>query len=547
MKFFAAALILLFVLLTVNAGAQNAVPEDTKIQVKYISAENVYLDQGKAAGLMLGDTLMVAGQNQTTVNIIVEHLSEYSASCRIIKGNSADLEPGMEVRRISERAVSRPPAQLSGDTTGEKSNIPARTIPVRQNRRTRSGYSDMRITGSISLQYYDWNDLSSANLDFSQPTMRFNIRGRRLWGRDYSFRIKTRTRHNQRVRRLNENAPENEWRNRIYEASFSYHDENAVVNYQLGRIISNKFSGVGYIDGGLLQYNLSTSSHMGIFAGTQPEWQYADFQTSIQKYGVYYNYQKGEYSGQRLESTVAAAGEYHGSTVSREFIYLQNNYNRGRRWSFYQSAELDINRGWRKERTGNQLSLTNLFVTGRYYPLEWIGLGLMYDNRKNYQTYETRTIADSLFDDALRQGLRGTLSLQLPNNLRIFSNFGMRKRETDRQYTWSYAGGLSKINLIIRGLSAFINGAGFSNFFTRGFNYSLRFNKDIGRYVDADFSAGGYQYDLKASGTGRNNRWVRLGGRLNLLRHFFFSGQYEWNDGDDLQGNRMLLEGGYRF
>jgi hypothetical protein len=171
----------------------------------------------------------------------------------------------------------------------------------------------------------------------------------------------------------------------------------------------------------------------------------------------------------------------------------------------------------------------------------------MYDNRQNYLTYQTRTIADSLFDDALRQGIRGTLTLILPDNYRLFGNFGIRKRETDVETTKSFSGGLSKVNFLIPNLRIYLNMAGFSNFYTDGFNYSIMVGKYLGHRLHVDFALGGNQYNLKADATDRRNQWVRINVLSDLVYRLFLSGHYEYDWGDDVNGHRILFEIGYRL
>jgi len=536
--------VFVYVLLTIIylnlLPAQNT--QSQVYQVKYISAENVYLDAGKLQGLNVGDRLLIKRDGQTVAEIEVKYASDHSASCSIIN-STLSIKAGD--RAFIHKSTAEPDTILvSPVIKGSQSEIQKDTKPTTppSSRRKRSPFS-----GTVSLQYYYWKDLYETQLDFSQPTLRLSLRGRQLWGKDYNLRIRARLRHNQRARSLNTNAPEQEWRNRVYEISFSYDNTNAPVNYQIGRIISNKFSGVGYIDGVLLQFNASTNFHIGIFGGSQPQWQYSSFQTSIQKYGAYLNYVSGDYSGGRFESTLAAAGEYHGSTVSREFIYFQNSFYLSRKWTVFQSAEVDLNRSWRKDIAGESVSLTNLFVSAQWNILSNLMVGAMYDNRQNYLTYETRSLADSLFDEALRQGLRGTVTLILPQNYRLFGNFGIRKRETDTETTKSYAAGLSKINFLIPNMRLNLNAAGFSNFFTNGLNYSLIVGKYFGNRFNLDMAYGGYLYSLKADNSNRTNRWVRINLLTDLIKKIFLSGQYEYDWGDDMKGHRVLVEIGYRL
>jgi len=529
----------LIILLFSSLFAQN----NSTFRVKYLSAEYVYLDAGRTQGIETGDTLIIKKDNLDYAQLEVVYTSDYSSSCKIITAKGS-IKAGDIAQFKTNKEKSE--AGKTDETTKPVTEV-TKTPSKYLNRVQKRNKSDFRLRGNISAQYYYWKDLDRTDLNFSQPTMRLNLYGSNLWNRSYHFRVKVRTRYNDRARRLNAEVPKTEWRNRIYEFSFSYDDENAFLNYKLGRIISNQFSGVGYIDGLLLQQKVSQNFRTGVFAGTQPDWQYADLQTSIQKYGAYLTYLQGNYGSNRYESTMALTGEYHSSTVSREYIYLQNNFYLRQKWSVYQSMELDYNRSWRKERTNQTFSLSNLYISGRWEVNSWASVGLMYDNRKNYQTYETRTIADSLFDNAMRQGLRGTVSLLLPANYRFFGNFGVRKRETDTNYTYSYGAGLNKVNFLVRGMRIFLNGAGFSNFFTQGVNYSFTIGKYFRNNLNLDFGFGGYTYQLKAGNTNRNNQWGRISTMANIYYRFYINGQYEYNWGDDINGHRVLLELGYRF
>jgi len=534
-------LTLLFTIIYVTPSPAQDIKSQV-YRVKYISAENVYLDAGKMNGLQVGDQLVIKREGRIVAEIEVKYVSDHSASCSIVH-SKLTIKAGdrvyLQKSTATEDTLSMTPI-LSEDRPDKLQDNQMESAASQKRRRS-------PFSGTVSLQYYYWKDLYETQLDFSQPTLRLSLRGRQLWGKDYNLRVRARLRHNQRARALNSNAPEQEWRNRVYEVSFSYDNIHSPINYQLGRIISNKFSGVGYIDGILLQYNASVNFHAGIFGGSQPQWQYSNFQTSIQKYGAYLHYNTGDYSGGRFESTLAAAGEYHGSTVSREFIYFQNSFYLSQKWTVFQSAEVDLNRSWRKEVAGKNISLTNLFISAQWNILSHLMVGAMYDNRQNYLTYETRTLADSLFDEALRQGLRGTVTLILPQNYRLFGNFGIRKRETDTETTKSYAAGLSKTNFLLPSMRIYLNAAGFSNFFTRGLNYSLLVGRYLGNRMNLDIAYGGYLYSLKADNSNRTNRWVRVNMLTDLIGRFFLSGQYQYDWGDDMKGHRVLFEIGYRF
>jgi hypothetical protein len=508
-------------------------------EVKYISGENIYIDAGIADSLMVGDRLEVRRGDSVVAELEIVFAAENSASCKLLT-LEARVAAGDRVYIGSKIERPQTPAPVIAEEKTVSTQQQPDSLPIKPRAQK------ARISGGIAVQLHKWDDRSASNLDFSQPSFRINFKANRLWGKDLSLNLRVTTRYNQRSREYSPDVPKTEWRNRIYQLSFGYANDLAPFSLEVGRVISNKMSGVGYIDGMIIQKGID-NFHVGAFAGTQPEWQYSDFQTSLQKYGGYINYTGGDFQSNRLESTVAAAGEYHGSTVSRELLYIRNNITLGGRWNIYQSAEIDFNRSWKKEKLGESINLTNLYVSGRGKFADWLSAGLSFDNRRNYWTYETRTLADSLFDDVLRKGFRADISLRPLRNYFLFGNFGFHKRGVDEGSTYSYSFGLNKTNLFSVRQSINAQFAGFTGPFTDGYNYSIRFNRTIRRGDMISFGYGAYIYKFGNNGNNRTNDWIQVSGQFDIYRRLYSSATYEYNMGDDTKGNRVIAELGYRF
>lgn len=512
--------------------AQTAVKD---FKVKYISVDNIYLDSGATDGLTIGDTIQVMRSSQKIALLKVVYVAAHSASCQILSKKQDIVIGDIARAQIKKNEES----QVSLDTGRRQRKFETNGLKKKK--------SKTRVSGYLSLQWYQYTDLANDNrYDFSQPTLRFKLNAKKLWDDEYYFRVKLRSRYNDRTRRYNSNVPQSEWRNRLYEVSFSYENKASALNYKAGRIISNKFSGLGYIDGLLLQHNITEKFGWGIFGGTQPEWQYSEFQTSFQKYGAFVSYEKGDYSTSRFETTLAAAGAYHGSTVSREFLYLQNSFNQGRKWNIYQSLELDVNRDWRKRKTGESLSMTGLYLSSRYYLTDDLSWSLSYDNRKNYYTYESRTLADSLFDDAFRQGARTSLSLRIARQYRLSASFGIRKRESG-DASYSYRSALNAVNVFNSTVTASMRFLGFSNLYTEGINPSVSLSKYFNGGHSLRLNYGNYMYSLKTNNSNRENQFAGLDGQLELPLHMYVSSSLQYDWGDDSKGYRLFAELGYRF
>jgi len=506
-------------------------------KIKYISSEFVYIDAGSKQGISIGDSLEVFRNNKKIARLKVVYTAGYSASCQIID-QQMTLQVGDPVtHRMTEKSdvVNAPFKEQRQRTFDNNETKDRKTFQT-------------NVSGSIALQAHIYRDISNRGYDFLQPGLRFKLRAKDLWGKQkVGLRIRFRSRYDNRSRRLNYSVAKEEWRNRLSEAAIYFEDPSATMNFRLGRIMSNVFSGVGFIDGLLLKHNINSSWRWGLFAGSQPEWQYSGFQTSLQKYGMFLSYVRGKYGSKRFETNLSLAGVYHGSTVSRELVYLNSQYQSGRNWRFYQSMELDINRDWRKEKSGETLSLSGLYLTGNYRISSGLSAGLSYDSRKNYYIYEYRTIADSLFDDAASRGLRANMTMKLFKDYRLLAHAGVRKRASESNYTFSYSTRIQKNNFLNKRMFLSAKLSGFNNLFTTGLQSGLRLGKTFRNGFSTSASYNAYAYRFKADDSKRLEQRTGFTTRIELPASLYLSADYNYTFGDDLQGHRIFTELGYRF
>ncbi|RMD96917.1 MAG: hypothetical protein D6814_10515 [Calditrichaeota bacterium] len=240
------------------------------------------------------------------------------------------------------------------------------------------------------------------------------------------------------------------------------------------------------------------------------------------------------------------SGEYVQGTIDRELVYVMNSYFTPR-FSLYQSADLDINRAWRQQRAGESVSLSNLYINGNLKLSRALSVGFSYDNRKNYYSYQWRSIADSLFDDAMRYGARGSINLRLPNHWSVMVNGGIRSKEGDSKNSTSYAASLRKSNITPLRLFFGVYGSGFSNTYTQGNHASVRVGANLRSGHSFDISYGGYYYTANLTRESRTSQWIRSNLNLYLGRHWYLMQSYEYFWGDDAPGHRVFVEAGYRL
>ena len=510
---------------------------DPAYQIRYFSADHIYINAGSADGLNVGDTVSVKRENKTVAELKVVYVSAHSSSCvplqddvKLIEGDSIALnrkQPLPEAIDNTRAGVSETPGPaISSETHYKKPSS--------------------RLSGRISASYYGWDDKEISNLDFSQPGFRLNMTVNDLWGSAYSLRVRTRTRQNRRVKSYSNNADQSSWLNTVYEFSIGKSDDE-LSGFRFGRVIPRRISGIGYIDGLVGQKRLSGSLMLGAFAGTQPQWQYASVQSSIQKYGFYLAYKNGDKKNIKLESTAALAAEYHSTTISREFVHLRNSLSKGRAIRLYQSADIDINRGWREGKSGSAVSLSNFYLSGRLGITKRINVGLSFDNRKRYWSYELISLADSLFDDLVRRGAKMSAEIRLPYSYRVSGNVGLRGRENVDDVSKSYSLNLNKTNLALLRINLSLNLAGFSNEYADGFNITYSLGKYFKRGDNLTLNYSIYSYDYTNSNTRRSSRAIAIRGSNLLSRRINAAWEFRQSSGDDIDGLAYFFELGYRL
>ncbi len=527
--------IALFFLIISAVSAQDV---STKLfRVKYLSAENVYINGGREEGLMVGDQLLIIRDGKSVAKLEIVYLADHSASCKIIE-KKLEIKPKDRVKVL--KTVKRPDKKL----TEEEQNR-AREFVARRTAQKKTRWA--KVSGRISFQVYGWQDNNISNMDFKQPGARLDLKLRKLWRSDFNFYLKMRSKYNNRSRSFSRNAPANEWLHRVYKLSLTYESENRPFNFRVGRIITNQISGIGYIDGAQVEQKISRNLKVGAFAGTQPEWRRSEFSTDIKKFGGFISYLFGDFTGTRYEATLAAAGEYELGDISREFVYLRNSLYFGGKISVFQSMQLDVNRDWRKEATGKSIQLTNFYLSANYRPLNWLSLSLGYDARQSYRTAQTRSIPDSLFDDAMRQGILGSIYFRLPMNFRLSTNFTMRSRDGDVSNTYSYGGSIINTNLLNQRILLSLRFIGYQNHFSEGYNPSVSIGKAIWGGHRINLSYGNYTYTFSDGARQTSNQWASVEADISIIQSLYSTLEYEYNWGGDLVGHRAFAEIGYRF
>lgn len=526
-------------------GYSQEAPLPTSYRVKYRSIDRVYLEGGKADGLMQGDRVGLYLGDSLVVMLEVAYASDHSASCKVISGE-AELKTGQMLSVISrvERAV---PVSIDTSGAGTTTAITTTFTPSTSTARAKRDDKVTRVYGSAALQWMTQHDQSGGGIDFSQTTMRLNLRASNLWSQPMTLVVRTRGQFDDRTRSYSSGAPNSEWDNRIYEFSLSYGGSDNAMSFQLGRILPRHLTRVGYVDGGAIDFHTGAGWHVGLSGGVKPRWQYSSDDLTLQKYGIYAGYENRSQGNVQFDQYVAFAGEYHRSDISRELLNLQGTLKVGKSLWFNNQFEVDINRSWRKEKSGKSLELSSVFLNARWRINKQVSLGSSYDTRRNYWTYIQQSIADSLFDDQLRRGARADLNLSLPYQLILNSQIGYRKAADESDPTISLVFYASKSGVPTSQTRVSARYSKFNGPTNDGYNYSVRLAQRFGEKLTLEAANGLYRYDLALNNDSRSNRWWEGVFRLEAVHNWYADLLYQHNSGDDTHGYTLRAEIGRRF
>ncbi len=516
-----------------STGLQAAPAEKQTARISYVAAEGVYIDAGSAIGLSSGDTLAVIRAGQTVAHVVIGQTASKSAAATVV-------EPGVQLKSgdqvlvpatVTARVQPTSPAPAVVTPGGAEPGRPPRTRNI--------------FEGDISFQFYGRSDLTESEASWIQPGLRTHLEMHNIngWNTHLLFRHRTRYYHRTSPPASGQ-APE-EWSNRIFEFALVSGSREGGSQWGIGRVLVNDVRGMGYIDGGFFLYNLNRRFRTGVALGATPDPQTSKFDSESRKAGLFAAYEFGEPAAHRLVLSGALSTQYEGGTVSRDFLYVQGVYNYGSRFSFYQSAEVDYNRDWRYEETGENFSLSNLYSMFTANLGRAFGLDVSYDSRQNYRYADTRDIPDSLFDSDTHRGWRAGMRISPWTRLYLRADGGIRLRESDsvesrfvsfsarlNRFPWSRHSIWMSLSIVDAGL-------------TTGYRPVLSYRFPVARGFFLSASGGVYTYTSATVTT--TNYYVEAATTKSLGTRYFLSGSFRQYLDEQLKSSELYFELGWRI
>ncbi len=523
------------VLLLIGLVASTDVrAEERTCAVGYLSANHVYLDAGAAAGLAVGLRVRVVRDGVAVAELEVVYAAEHSASCRVV-GGTAGTEVG---DRVVYEAVAAAEPEVSVVA-------PVRTRSTVETGTEAGGGEPVRIRGRVALQWDHAREDADRGLGTDVLRLPFRLKATGL-GSHLEFRARGSLRHLGRTG-FSSATSADEWRNRILEIALVREGRDLDWSFAVGRIGSRRAAAVGPFDGLEVGRRVGAGVTLGFFGGFAPAWGTLGFSTDDHVAGVAAHWHRRTGARGALDLIFSGAGRYRDGEISREWLSLVTTWHDGGRLSLLQAAEVDVNRGWRKDAGGGGLRLSSGALSARYRLSRQVSVNLGYDDREPVRTWETRALPDSLFTDAGRKGWRGGLTWRHGAGIDADAAAGVRREDGTGEETKSWAVSVRLSERLLRHVRLSARMRGFDGPWLSGTSPSLRLDRRVGSGLRLHLEGGHFAYRGKVVDTTRDNTWAELGAGLDLAAGWDAQATLRRDWGDDIAGYRLYLDLARRF
>ncbi len=508
-------------------------------QILYASHNTVYLDKGEADGLTIDTELDVRRAGRVIGKIRIIYLAQHSASCEIV----GILED--EQFEVGDQASFVPAPQPPPETIFVKREA---AEEFREPIKLEPRETKFEVHGRAALEWQYFGDNGSTSETFHQPSVYLSISGKRPRTGPFAFHLRMRTKYNQRNRAFGTEVPETEWTHRVYRASLSYADPARSVSIHLGRLFSADLPGAGNWDGALFEYRVDRFWRFGVLGGGEPGLSNSEPDFSRQKYGAFLSVNGPGHAGRRSQGTVALVGQYRSGRISREFGTFGCALLFGPKLSLRQDLEVDIKRNWRRLPGEQRLALARLNTLVQYHPHTRLGIDLSYDHFQNVRRDENRDIPDSLFADAMQQGLRLGLRYKLSRSIRCGARAGYRVREDEDKQPFFGNADLRLSNVCGSGCSLLLRYSYADGRFVRSHAPTVDLRRRFGRRLHLGAGYGTRSFTgIETESADQEGQWFRFTGTYRASRRVDLQWLWTTTAGDIGAGTRAMLRFGYRW
>jgi hypothetical protein len=544
-----------------SATPTAAAPIRTSFHIRYISGNNVYIDGGRDAGLVEG-TKLVLKQDPTksetdNTNSAIEPgviakftvvaVASTSAVCEVqsstrdlVAGDMVSL-PDVEVEKLVAKNTlgntRQYPMVISfteGDPLDEevRAALPRPPLPeVNQ------------IRGRIGFDVSTISQIGQGGGTSNSYGMVFRADFTRIFGTHWN--LNGYWRGNLRTNSAASQQTLQDLINRTYLMNLTYINPDSHWIAGIGRLYLPWASSLEAIDGAYFGRQFSSHTVTGIFAGSTPDPAAWNYNPQRRIGGTFFNVHGGSFEQFRYSSTTGVGVEMLKWTITRPFVFTENDLSYKRYFSVYHSMQIDRptpNPSTPAVNTGLGQSMLSLRV--QVHPRVTLDITDTYF--RDVPTYDPSLVGTGLLDKYLYQGINGGARIQFPRHITGYFSLGSSSDSSDPKSSLNKLFGATMSHIWKTGLTADARYSQFNSSFASGTYSTVSLSRDLLDSLRVNLQAGRYSYNSSVA-SNSNSDFANVIVDSNLGSKLFVESMFTIQRGGALNYNQWTTTVGYRF
>jgi hypothetical protein len=333
--------------------------------------------------------------------------------------------------------------------------------------------------------------------------------------------------------------------NRTYLMSLSYINPDSRWTAGIGRLYLPWASSLETIDGLYVGRQLHDHIVFNIFAGSTPDPSAWDYNPQRRIGGAYFNIHGGSFEGFHYASSAGAGVEMMRWTITRPFVFTENQFSFKRYFSLFHSMQIDQpTPNPATPAVGAGLGQSLLSLRMQVHPRITIDLTDTYF--RDVPTYDPTLLGTGLLDAYLYQGFNGGARVEFPLRIAGYFSLGQSKDSTDPRSSLNKLFGVTVSNILKTGLEADARYSKFDSAFASGTYTTLTLSRDLVDNLRLNLQAGRYAYSSSAAANSGSD-FGNVAFDTSLGSHFFVESMFTVQRGGSLNYNQWTNTLGLKF
>ncbi|MFN7923614.1 MAG: hypothetical protein U0Q16_26165 [Bryobacteraceae bacterium] len=547
----------LFALLIASVAAAQVAQLRSTFEVRYVTAEAVYLNGGRDEGLQEGFHLAVkrlvpgapALSAEPVARLVVTAVAAHSAVCHI-ESSTTPVQTGdiaevaseeMEISRVMlQSKTARRYGQVVTFTEGDpleqeqRDYVPRPPSPVVN-----------RAQARVSFEYSTLADHTlRTTTDQQGVVIRADVT--RIAGSFWNLTGYWRGRLNSRYSAASQTQTIRDMVNRTYHIGLHYNNPESAYTIGAGRLLIPWAASLSTIDGAYFGRRLAKGLTAGAFGGSTPDPTAWDYKPGRQIAGSFLAFEAGDFENVRFTESAGIAMSRLNWKAEREYAFLESNLSWKQNVSVYYNLQADrLTRG-RLGNTESGAALSRSFLTFRVQPVRWLAIDVNHNYFRTVPTFDLVLIGTGLLDRFLFTGLSGGVRIEPSRNITLYGTVGQNSRSGDPGGSLSQMYGVTFRNVASTGFRADVRRSVFHSPIASGWYQSVSLSRDIANRLRFEIQGG--DQELR-SAISRDNRALWMTSTLDwfLGTHYVLGAGWNTFHGSAQTYDQLYLSIGYRY